>query len=178
MSDAKRFTVYFDGTGNNKDLNTPEGTQTNVARLFDLDTAKGTNLARNSGHPQLQYDAQERSGQSEKIYFDGVGSQAEKSGRSLLEGATGRGAQERIDQAYGRGATSGMVVGMDEHHILQKVGQTDQFVIHDRRDVDPSRNFQVGKSTAIVNERGLGEVARDVAPKLELDMGLAQAMRR
>jgi len=100
MSDAKRFTVYFDGTGNNKDLNTPEGTQTNVARLFDLDTAKGTNLARNSGHPQLQYDAQERSGQSEKIYFDGVGSQAEKSGRSLLEGATGRGAQERIDQAY------------------------------------------------------------------------------
>ena len=40
-----RFTVYFDGTGNNKDLNTSEGTQTNVARLFDLDTAKGTNLA-------------------------------------------------------------------------------------------------------------------------------------
>jgi len=53
-------------------------------------------------------------------------------------------------------------------------------VIHDRRDVDPSRNFQVGKSTAIVNEKGIGEVARDVAPKLELelDMGLAQAMRR
>ena len=95
-----RFTVYFDGTGNNKDLNTPEGTQTNVARLFDLDTAKGTNLARNSGHTPEQYNAQERSGQSEKIYFDGVGSQAETSGRSLIEGATGRGAQERIDQAY------------------------------------------------------------------------------
>ncbi|SUD66700.1 type IV secretion protein Rhs [Pseudomonas putida] len=100
MSDALRFTVYFDGTGNNKDLNTPEGTQTNVARLFDLDTAKGTNLARNSGHAPLQYDDQERSGQSEKIYFDGVGSQAQTSGTSLLEGATGRGAQERIDQAY------------------------------------------------------------------------------
>lgn len=100
MSDAKRFTVYFDGTGNNKDLNTPEGTQTNVARLFELDTAKGTNLARNSGHVPQQYDAQERSGQSEKIYFDGVGSQGQTSGRSLIEGATGRGAQERIDQAY------------------------------------------------------------------------------
>lgn len=100
MSDAMRFTVYFDGTGNNKDLNTPEGTQTNVARLYDLDTAKGTNLARNSGHEPQQYDAKERSGQSEKVYFDGVGSQSSTSGRSLLEGATGRGAQERIDQAY------------------------------------------------------------------------------
>ncbi|WP_060482595.1 DUF2235 domain-containing protein [Pseudomonas sp. NBRC 111119] len=100
MSDAKRFTVYFDGTGNNKDLNTPEGTQTNVARLFDLDTAQGTNLARNSGHTPQQYDAQARSGQSEKIYFDGVGSQSQTSGRSLIEGATGRGAQERVDQAY------------------------------------------------------------------------------
>ena len=41
MGDSLRFTVYFDGTGNNKDLNKPEGTQTNVARLFELDTAKG-----------------------------------------------------------------------------------------------------------------------------------------
>jgi hypothetical protein len=50
MSDPLRFTVYFDGTGNNKDLHTPEGAQTNVARLYELDTARGTNLARNSGH--------------------------------------------------------------------------------------------------------------------------------
>ncbi|MFJ4345061.1 phospholipase effector Tle1 domain-containing protein [Pseudomonas sp. NPDC089401] len=100
MSDALRFTVYFDGTGNNKDLNTPEGTQTNVARLFDLDTAKGTNLARNSGHAPQQYDAQDRSGQSEKVYFDGVGSQGKTSARSALEGGTGLGGQERIDQAY------------------------------------------------------------------------------
>ncbi|WP_212630919.1 DUF2235 domain-containing protein [Pseudomonas sp. KB-10] len=75
MNDSIRFTVYFDGTGNNKDLNTPEGTQTNVARLYELDTAKGTNLARNSGHAPQQYDAHERTGQSEKVYFDGVGSQ-------------------------------------------------------------------------------------------------------
>ncbi|GLO45845.1 phospholipase effector Tle1 domain-containing protein [Pseudomonas putida] len=100
MGDALRFTVYFDGTGNNKDLNTPEGTQTNVARLFDLDTAKGTNLARNSGHAPQQYDAQDRSGQSEKVYFDGVGSQGKTSARSALEGGTGLGGQERIDQAY------------------------------------------------------------------------------
>ncbi|HEK1006912.1 TPA: DUF2235 domain-containing protein [Pseudomonas putida] len=402
MSDALRFTVYFDGTGNNKDLDTPKGAHTNVARLFEADQAKGTNLARNSGHEPQQYDAQDRSGQSEKVYFDGVGSQPDVSLRSLAEGGTGLGGQGRIDQAYdaivafhnkypdqkvdvnivgfsrgaaqsralanefidrgvpkldgqgkptgdylippgeahvnklgifdtvasygyamsdthlgknleigknvdstthlvatneyrdtfrltsalrnddnsrieevkfagahsqvgggyrndvlaaaplaymyeslqsagvelgplqqedvqrienynelvqspekvqqalidsrlkadsfkameekarglnpsasigeasqtGRKATSGMVIDVDDHHILQKVGQTDQFVIHDRRDVDPSRNFQVGKSTAIVNEKGIGEVARDVAPKLELDMGLSQAMRR
>ena len=64
MADALRFTVYFDGTGNNKDRDAPEGRQTNVARLYELDTAKGTNLARNSGHALQQYDAYERSGQS------------------------------------------------------------------------------------------------------------------
>lgn len=95
-----RFTVYFDGTGNNKDKHAPDGTQTNVARLYDLDMAKGTNLARNSGHNPQQYNPHERSGQSEKIYFDGVGSQAKTSARFLLEAATGRGAQERIEQAY------------------------------------------------------------------------------
>lgn len=100
MSDALRFTVYFDGTGNNKDLNTPEGTHTNVARLYELDTAKGTNLARNSGHEPLTYDAHDRSGQSEKVYFDGVGSQARITPRSLLEGGTGLGGDSRIEQAY------------------------------------------------------------------------------
>ncbi|MBV4489055.1 phospholipase effector Tle1 domain-containing protein [Pseudomonas oryzicola] len=100
MGDAMRFTVYFDGTGNNKDLDTPEGTQTNVARLFELDTAKGTNLARNSGQTPQQYDAQDRSGQSEKVYFDGVGSQGKTSPRSALERGTGLGGQERIEQAY------------------------------------------------------------------------------
>jgi hypothetical protein len=100
MSDALRFTVYFDGTGNSKDLNQPEGNHTNVARLYDLDTAKGTNLSYNSGTAPLRYDAQERSGQSEKVYFDGVGSQANISPRSLLEGGAGLGGQQRIDQAY------------------------------------------------------------------------------
>ncbi|MFJ4157219.1 hypothetical protein ACIPZF_20765 [Pseudomonas sp. NPDC089752] len=86
MSDALRFTVYFDGTGNNKDLDTPKGAHTNVARLYEADQAKGTNLARNSGHEPLQYHAHDRSGQSEKVYFDGVGSQADVSLRSLAEG--------------------------------------------------------------------------------------------
>jgi len=100
MTDLKRFTVYFDGTANNKDQATPEGTQTNVARLYELDTALGTNLARNSGHAPRQYDAAERSGQSEKVYFDGVGSQKGNSLAAAWEGATGAGGQERIDQAY------------------------------------------------------------------------------
>ncbi|HYQ54185.1 MAG TPA: hypothetical protein VES70_27565 [Pseudomonas sp.] len=46
MTESKRFSVYCDGSGNNKDQATPEGTQTNVARLYELDTAQGTNLAR------------------------------------------------------------------------------------------------------------------------------------
>ncbi|MFJ4157221.1 phospholipase effector Tle1 domain-containing protein [Pseudomonas sp. NPDC089752] len=100
MTESKRFTVYFDGTGNNKDHATPEGTQTNVARLYDLDTAQGTNLARNSGHQPLQYDAAQRSGQSEKIYFDGVGSQKGSALAANWQGATGAGGQERIEQAY------------------------------------------------------------------------------
>ncbi|TWI47781.1 putative alpha/beta hydrolase family protein DUF2235 [Pseudomonas duriflava] len=100
MSADLHFTVYFDGTGNNKDIHTPEGMQTNVARLYELDTAKGTNLARNSEHAPIQYNALERSGKSEKVYFDGVGSQAERTAVSYLEGGTGLGSQERIEQAY------------------------------------------------------------------------------
>jgi len=97
----------------------------------------------------------------------------EEKAKSLNPGASIRDAGQE-----GRSATSGMVVDMDDHHILQKVGRSDQFVIHDRRDVDPNRNFQIGKSTAIVNEKGLGEVARDMTPKLSLETGLGQAMRR
>lgn len=100
MSDALRFSVFFDGTGNNKDLDQPKGMHTNVARLYDLDNAQGTNLARNSGHEPAQYDSTLRTGQSEKVYFDGVGSQAQTSVRSALEGGTGLGGQERVEQAY------------------------------------------------------------------------------
>lgn len=100
MSDALRFSVFFDGTGNNKDLDQPKGMHTNVARLYDLDNAHGTNLARNSGHAPAQYDSTLRTGQSEKVYFDGVGSQAQTSVRSALEGGTGLGGQERVEQAY------------------------------------------------------------------------------
>ncbi|MOA63420.1 hypothetical protein D3C78_1891380 [compost metagenome] len=67
---------------------------------------------------------------------------------------------------------------MDDHHILQKVGQTSEFVIHDRRDCDPNRTYQVGKSTAIVHDKGIDDLARNLAPKLEQDAGLSKAMRR
>lgn len=100
MSDKLHFTVYFDGTGNNKDVDTPKSAHSNVARLYEADQAKGTNLAHNSGHEPQQYDAHDRSGQSEKIYFDGVGSQPNVTLRSLTEGGTGLGSQARIDQAY------------------------------------------------------------------------------
>ncbi len=100
MDEPLGFTVYFDGTGNNKDLHEPIGVHTNVARLYELDMAKGTNLARNSGHEPLPYDVHDRSGRSEKIYFDGVGSQAGITPRSMLEAATGLGGSSRIEQAY------------------------------------------------------------------------------
>lgn len=100
MAPPLQFTVYFDGTGNNKDLHTPEGTHTNVARLYELDTAKGTNLAYNSGPMPQKYVANDRSGESEKIYFDGVGSQAGISPKVALEAGTGMGGQARIDDAY------------------------------------------------------------------------------
>jgi len=100
MTESKRFSVYCDGSGINKDQATPEGTESNVARLYELDTAQGTNLARNSGHEPVKYDAARRSGQSEKIYFDGVGSQKGNPLATAWEGATGAGGQERIEQAY------------------------------------------------------------------------------
>lgn len=100
MHKKMHFTVYFDGTGNNKDIDTPKGAHTNVARLYEADQASGTNLARNSGHTPQRYDASNCSGRSEKIYFDGVGSQPFISLRSLVEGGTGLGGQARITQAY------------------------------------------------------------------------------
>lgn len=100
MASPLRFTVYFDGTGNNKDLHTPEGTHTNVARLYELDTAKGTNLAYNSQHARQTYNSKDCSGGDEKIYFDGVGSQPGKSALAAIECGSGRGGQERIDTAY------------------------------------------------------------------------------
>ncbi|NIF27685.1 DUF2235 domain-containing protein [Pantoea sp. Tr-811] len=99
MSDL-HITVYLDGTRNNKDNDAPEGAHTNVARLYDLDTAQGTNLARNSGGKPQQYDASARSGQSEKVYIDGVGSQKNNPLGMVFEGATGAGGQSRIEQAY------------------------------------------------------------------------------
>ena len=65
MAYPLRFTVYFYGTGNNKYLHALEGA--NVARPYELDTAKGTNLAYNSGLMPQKYDANDRSGVSEQI---------------------------------------------------------------------------------------------------------------
>ncbi|WP_028632680.1 phospholipase effector Tle1 domain-containing protein [Pseudomonas parafulva] len=100
MSDSLHITVYLDGTRNSKDNDAPLGSHTNVARLYDLDAAQGTNLSRNSSHPPLQYDGRERSGLSEKVYIDGVGSQRRNLPAIGFECATGAGGQSRIEQAY------------------------------------------------------------------------------
>ena len=100
MSASVYFSVYLDGTANNKDTDGPDGTHTNVARLYELDAAAGSNLARNSRHKPEQYEPSRYHGQSEKIYIDGVGSQEGNSPIALIERGTGRGGQSRIDQAY------------------------------------------------------------------------------
>ncbi|MDR6712132.1 hypothetical protein J2W83_001727 [Pseudomonas hunanensis] len=100
MSKSVYFSVYLDGTANSKDNDTPEGGHTNVARLFELDAAQGTNLSLNSDHAPLTYDPTQYLGQSEKIYLDGVGSQKSSTPVALLERGTGLGGQERIEQAY------------------------------------------------------------------------------
>ena len=100
MSKSVYFSVYLDGTANSKDNDKPTGSHTNVARLFELDTAQGTNLAVNSDHVPLKYDPAQYAGQSEKIYLDGVGSQRSSTPNALLERGTGLGGQNRIEQAY------------------------------------------------------------------------------
>lgn len=100
MSGSLHITIYLDGTRNNKDNDGPQGTHTNVARLYDIDTARGTNLARNSSHAPVQYDWQACDGLAEKVYLDGVGSQRRNKPASAFECATGAGGRSRIEQAY------------------------------------------------------------------------------
>ncbi|WP_426810497.1 phospholipase effector Tle1 domain-containing protein [Pseudomonas sp. WOUb67] len=90
----------MDGTDNNKDRDTPLGGHTNVARLYEYDTAHGTNLAFNSSAAPGTYGPGGLTGQSEKIYLDGVGSQKGNTPIALIERGTGRGSQNRIEQAY------------------------------------------------------------------------------
>jgi hypothetical protein len=104
MSQKLSVTIYFDGTGNNKDIDRPKEQHTNVARLFDSQNAQKYNLSYNSeGAPKqydYQYDGQDLSGRAEAIYFDGVGSRDDASITDAYEGGTGAGWKERIDQAY------------------------------------------------------------------------------
>lgn len=91
-----RLTVYFDGAGNNKDHAKPKGRHTNVARLCDCDTAKGTNLAFDSPDGQKEFDPRcYAPGESAKVYLDGAGG-----GGQALAGAFGFGSGERINRAY------------------------------------------------------------------------------
>ncbi|CAB3755798.1 T6SS phospholipase effector Tle1-like catalytic domain-containing protein [Paraburkholderia humisilvae] len=97
-----RICIYFDGTGNNKENAKPQDGQTNVARLYDYDAAKGTSLAFNSPDGQERFDAaQYQKGESAKVYLDGVGSSPHSyRPDQILEGAFGYGAGARIDKAY------------------------------------------------------------------------------
>jgi hypothetical protein len=101
-----RLSIYFDGTEKNKNNDQGELKHTNVARLYELDTAEGTDLSRNSLIPgtnkvysQSKFQAQTR---SQKLYFDGVGSQPgwKWKAERWFQGATGQGATARVNEAY------------------------------------------------------------------------------
>ncbi|WP_442967365.1 KfrB domain-containing protein [Pseudomonas sp. S60] len=77
-----------------------------------------------------------------------------------------------------RMSVSVLVVANDEHHILQKVGKTDQLVIHDHRGVSPDRKLEVDKSTAIVHNKGIGETSLSSAPKTDLGAERPSLSRR
>ncbi|MFK0093883.1 phospholipase effector Tle1 domain-containing protein [Pseudomonas sp. NPDC090592] len=114
MSKTVYFSVYFDGTANSKDNDKPLGSHTNVARLYECDAAKGTNLSRNSGHEAVAYEPAHYLGLSEKIYFDGVGSHQRSTPIALIERGTGRGSENRIEQAY-----EAVVAFCNKNHDLQ-----------------------------------------------------------
>ncbi len=90
---AVRVGVFFDGTGNNKDNDIPKGTDTNVARLFELFRANEGNETTTPVGTQNNLALY-----TKRIYLHGVGTEAGAENDSL-EMATGSGAVSLIETA-------------------------------------------------------------------------------
>ncbi|MDH5444397.1 MAG: DUF2235 domain-containing protein [Gammaproteobacteria bacterium] len=83
---AAQIGIFFDGTGNNKDADIPEGCETNIAKLFRLYNTSPYNY---NNEADIQF--------IRKKYIRGVGS---VSGSRLIGGITGAGARRRMTRAY------------------------------------------------------------------------------
>lgn len=83
---AAQIGIFFDGTGNNKELDIPDNCESNIAKLYSLyNTAPYT--FENS--TEIEF--------IRKLYIRGVGS---KSGERVFGGVNGIGARRRLTRAY------------------------------------------------------------------------------
>jgi hypothetical protein len=102
------ISIFFDGTGNNKNHDTASGKDTNVAKLYEMSQANKVDLSYHSPWERKSYSQNANNKrQSESLYFDGVGSKNNLSNIRLLAKAynwlqkgMGIGANKRIEQAY------------------------------------------------------------------------------
>ena len=125
MTEKISLSLYLDGTGNNKYNDSPTGTQTNVAKLNDLQKTDLTfDFSENGKETLTQFDEytdlstqqgdedayinyflyqkdaySTNENLSIKIYHDGVGSQVDKeSYEARVEGAFGVGTEPRVEK--------------------------------------------------------------------------------
>ena len=94
---AVRVGVFFDGTGNNRENDVPEGTDTNIARLYELHKGKPEENA--AMEPIGIFD--ELPLYSFKIYREGIGSRTGEE-NDALDMATGAGGVSRIEAVLKR----------------------------------------------------------------------------
>ncbi len=94
---AVRVGVFFDGTGNNRENDIPEGTDTNIARLYELHKGKPEENA--AMEPICIFDGLPLC--SFKIYREGIGSRTGEE-NDALDMATGAGGVSRIEAVLKR----------------------------------------------------------------------------
>ena len=90
---AVRIGVFFDGTGNNRENDIPRGTDTNIARLFEL---YQVNPGEETVNPVGQLDGMDL--YTHRFYQHGVGTITGKKNNDLAMG-TGAGGVSRIEKA-------------------------------------------------------------------------------
>jgi hypothetical protein len=86
MARAAQAGIFFDGTGNNREVDIPNGCETNIAKLYSLYSTEP--------HTYKESVTIEHIG---KKYLRGVGS---TEGSRLIGGVTGNGARRRLTDAY------------------------------------------------------------------------------
>ena len=83
---AAQIGIFFDGTGNNKDLDIPDNCESNIAKLYSLYNTE-----------PYTFQGSAEIGFIRKLYIRGVGS---KTGERVFGGVNGIGARRRLTKAY------------------------------------------------------------------------------